>query len=51
MQALALGFIKNVVELRNIVFNSFKVEHYTPQDKKKWGKAYHEYLEITGLPL
>jgi rhamnulokinase len=51
VQALALGFIKNVVELRNIVFNSFKVEHYTPQDKKKWGKAYQEYLEITDLPL
>jgi rhamnulokinase len=51
VQALALGFIKNIVELRNTVLNSFKVEQFTPQEIKKWGKAYQEYLKITDLPL
>jgi rhamnulokinase len=51
VQALALGDINNVSELRKIVVNSFEIEDFTPNETKKWRNAYNEYLEIIDLPL
>ncbi|MGV9200115.1 MAG: rhamnulokinase [Promethearchaeia archaeon] len=48
IQALALGKVKNIRELRRIVRNSFSIEKFQPKSerKKKWNEAYQEYLSI-----
>jgi sugar (pentulose or hexulose) kinase len=40
MQAKAIGQIKSLVELREIVRNSFELKEYQPQDTKLWDKQY-----------
>ncbi len=44
VQALALGEIKDIIELRHIVKSSFKISEFFPEDKKEWDNAYKEYL-------
>lgn len=46
VQALALGEIKDLKELREIVKNSFPPKDYTPQNPDDWQKAYVKYLDI-----
>ena len=45
IQAIALGKIKNVSELRKIVLDSFQIKEFTSKDTKKWEEAYKLYLE------
>ena len=45
VQALALGEIKNIINLRHIVKSSFKSKVYFPKDKENWEKAYKNYLK------
>jgi len=40
MQAKAIGQIRNLAEVRNIVRNSFKLKEYQPQDSKLWQEQY-----------
>ncbi|MBY8992784.1 MAG: rhamnulokinase [Candidatus Lokiarchaeota archaeon] len=43
-QALALGEIKDMKNLRRVVRNSFQITEYTPKNKSKWKDAYNTYL-------
>lgn len=43
-QALALGEIKNMKNLRKVVRNSFQITEYTPMNISKWEDAYNTYL-------
>ena len=47
VQALAIGEIKDIKELRQIVINSFPIKEYTPNESNKWNDAYKIYLEKT----
>ncbi|KKN32181.1 hypothetical protein LCGC14_0816530, partial [marine sediment metagenome] len=44
VQAIALGEIKNIIDLRHIVKSSFKIKEYFPKDIEEWDNAYKEYL-------
>ncbi len=47
MQAYALGEVKDLSELRQIVKNSTPLDVYEPTDKVAWENAYQRFLEIT----
>jgi len=47
VQALALGEIKNINELRKVVKNSFQVKEYFPNNIDEWNKNYEVFLEKT----
>ena len=46
VQAKALGEIKDMDELREIVRISFDVEEYTPTDKSVWDDAYGRFIKL-----
>jgi len=46
VQAMALGKIKDLKQIRNIVKASFPIVTYTPTEKELWDKAYVAYKEI-----
>ncbi len=46
MQAKALGYIKDLKEIRQVVRNSFSFVEYYPQDTLEWNKAYKKFLII-----
>ena len=46
VQALALGKIDSVSELRTIVRSSFPIKEYLPKNTNMWEKAYDSYLRI-----
>lgn len=45
-QAIALGEISGIDQLRDVVRASFPVEEYTPQDIPAWEDAYGRFLQI-----
>ncbi|MBV9671759.1 MAG: rhamnulokinase, partial [Verrucomicrobia bacterium] len=47
IQALALGHISSVAELRQVVRNSFTLETFEPQESESWQVAYQRFLHIT----
>jgi rhamnulokinase len=46
VQALGVGKIKSVPELRNIVRNSFEMKDYIPEGINDWNNAYNIYLKV-----
>jgi rhamnulokinase len=46
VQALGLGLVGSVAELRKIIRMSCEVTEYTPADEAKWNEAYQRYCEI-----
>lgn len=46
LQALALGIVKNVTEIRQITRKSFPLIKYEPGEPEKWDNAFTEYLQI-----
>ncbi len=48
MQAMALGEIKSLSELRQVAKASFPAEYYAPKDTEAWDEAYEQYRKITG---
>jgi len=46
VQAMALGDIKSLAELRSIVRNSFEVKKYEPQNATAWDSAYSRFREL-----
>lgn len=45
-QAMALGAVQNITELRQIVRNSEAVETYTPHHTAQWEDAYQKMLAL-----
>ncbi|HYW95874.1 MAG TPA: rhamnulokinase family protein [Bacteroidales bacterium] len=46
MQAYAMGYLKSLDEIREVVRNSFPLEIYEPRDVEDWEKAYGRFKEI-----
>lgn len=46
MQALALGYVKSLPEIRKIIKNSFDYKTYQPQKTADWNNAYQKFLSI-----
>ncbi|MGQ4873097.1 MAG: rhamnulokinase [Promethearchaeia archaeon] len=46
VQALALGIIKDINEMREIIRTSFEIKQYNPKNIDKWNEAYKKYLKI-----
>lgn len=46
IQAMALGEVRNVREIREIVKNSFPTEDYMPCDQEQWDEAYRKFLKL-----
>ena len=46
VQALSLGKIKTIRELRQIVKNSFPIIEFNPKDVNKWNEGYKKYLRF-----
>lgn len=47
MQAKAVGLVSNLVELRNIVIQSFSIINYYPEEVESWMIGYEKYLKVT----
>jgi rhamnulokinase len=47
VQAIALGHIKSLAELRSIVRASFPVDTFTPQDAATWKSAQERFAKLT----
>ncbi len=47
VQAMAIGAVKSLDELRGIVRNSFEVKRYSPSGDARWTRAYERYRELT----
>jgi rhamnulokinase/L-fuculokinase len=46
VQAMALGKIKDLKQIRNIVKASFPIVTYSPEDKELWDKAYDVFKNL-----
>lgn len=46
MQLIAKKQIENIKQAREIVFKSFNIKKYNPQDQDKWIKYYNLFIEI-----
>ena len=46
LQAKALGKVKSLIEIREIVQNSFEVIEYKPSPKLDWEKAYSKFESL-----
>jgi rhamnulokinase len=46
VQAMALGTIKNLEELRKVVRKSFTATFYKPSPTADWDKAYNDFLKL-----
>ena len=47
--AMALGAIRDLDELREVVRNSFEVRAFQPEKDADWDAAYAKFLRVTGL--
>lgn len=47
VQALGLGIVKSLDEIREIVKNSTHITEYKPQQNLNWSEAYERYLKVT----
>ena len=45
-QGIALGDVRDIRHLREIVRRSEKLETYTPQDTEEWNRAYGRLLKL-----
>jgi rhamnulokinase len=46
VQALALGYLKSLADIRQIVRNSVETKTFLPQDTGEWDQAYQQYISI-----
>jgi rhamnulokinase len=46
VQAMALGYLKSLAEIRRVVRNSIETTTCLPEDTEAWNKAYADYLKI-----
>ncbi|MDR1171895.1 MAG: rhamnulokinase [Bacteroidales bacterium] len=48
VQAMALGYLDSLADIRKVVRNSVETETYLPQDVAEWDKAYGQFRSIIG---
>ena len=46
VQAMALGYLESLADIRQVVRNSVETEIYLPQDVSEWDKAYKQFRNI-----
>jgi rhamnulokinase len=46
VQAMALGYLNSLADVRKVVRNSVKTDTYMPQDTAVWDKAYEQFVKI-----
>ena len=46
VQALGMGFVKSVAELRKTIRSSSEMQEYTPADEARWNEAYTRYRAV-----
>jgi rhamnulokinase len=46
MQAIGLGYLRNIQHARQVVKNSFEMKHFEPTDIVDWENAYKRFLTI-----
>jgi rhamnulokinase len=51
VQAMALGIVKNVAEIREVTAKSFPSKIYKPEDIEIWDKEFQDYLKIIDMVL
>ena len=51
VQALVLGKLRNLTELRKLVLNSFDIKAYEPQDVDEWNQAYESFVKYKNKPI
>jgi hypothetical protein len=49
VQAMALGELKSLTELRQVVRSSFDLRVYKPIDTDSWNEAFKTFLKVTHL--
>jgi rhamnulokinase len=49
VQAMAMGCVKSLAEIRNVVSQSVKPDAYSPQDIVQWETAYKKFREVIKL--
>lgn len=47
-QMIAMGDVKNVAEVKEVIKNSFPLEYYKPKNVEAWDAAYEKLLKIQG---
>lgn len=47
VQAMALGEVASLKEIRQVIKNSFPTDDYMPEDTQAWDAAYEEFIKIT----
>jgi len=48
VQAMAMGHLKSLADIRMVVRNSVETEKYLPQDIAEWEQAYEKYRGFVG---
>ncbi len=48
VQAMAMGAVRSVDEMRRVVSASFPAVHYEPTGSASWDRAYDRFLELAG---
>jgi rhamnulokinase len=43
VQAMAMGYLKSLAEIREVVRNSFDLKEYIPEDKEIWERNYNKF--------
>jgi len=46
VQAMAMGHVKDLHEIREVIRNSFDLKTFMPEDQNAWQEAYQKYLGI-----
>ena len=46
IQAMALGQVKDLSEIRQVIKESFPTIDYAPEDVEQWDDAYQRFLKI-----
>jgi len=49
VQLMALGKVKDLMEARRIIKNSFPIKTYEPEDAENWNKAYEEFKKYAKM--
>ena len=50
LQAMALGGLKNLEEIRQVVRNSVSILYYEPENVEQWNEAYKKYIQVCVIP-